>query len=80
MVSLKREGIAKWRGLTSQGPLYNHVLYISPEEDQSEQGSQTWYSLFPIENEELVYGKWEDNIIWDAQVRACIAATCIYQF
>lgn len=26
-----------------------------------------WYSIFPIDNEELVYGRWEDNIIWDAQ-------------
>ncbi|KAK2496938.1 hypothetical protein MC885_002187 [Smutsia gigantea] len=26
-----------------------------------------WYSIFPIDNEELVYGHWEDNIIWDAQ-------------
>ena len=24
-----------------------------------------WYSIFPIENEELVYGRWEDKIIWD---------------
>ena len=28
-----------------------------------------FYSLFPVENEELVYGKWEDKIIWDDQVR-----------
>lgn len=27
----------------------------------------TWYSIFPVENEELVYGKWEDNIIWDPE-------------
>ncbi|XP_034132637.1 transcription initiation factor TFIID subunit 1 isoform X4 [Drosophila guanche] len=27
----------------------------------------TWYSLFPVENEELIYQKWEDEIIWDAQ-------------
>lgn len=26
-----------------------------------------WYSIFPIDNEELVYGRWEDNIIWVAQ-------------
>lgn len=28
-----------------------------------------WYSIFPIENEVLVYKRWEDDIIWDAQVR-----------
>lgn len=27
----------------------------------------TWYSIFPVENEELVYGLWEDEIIWDAE-------------
>lgn len=27
----------------------------------------TWYSIFPVENEELVYGTWEDEIIWDAK-------------
>ena len=27
----------------------------------------TWYSIFPVENEELVYGIWEDNIIWDPE-------------
>ncbi|TWW74873.1 transcription initiation factor TFIID subunit 1 isoform X11 [Takifugu flavidus] len=26
-----------------------------------------WFSIFPIDNEELVYGRWEDNIIWDDQ-------------
>uniref|UniRef100_A0A8B9IVH4 Transcription initiation factor TFIID subunit n=1 Tax=Amazona collaria TaxID=241587 RepID=A0A8B9IVH4_9PSIT len=35
--------------------------YISVDEDK------TWYSIFPIDNEELVYGRWEDNIIWDDQ-------------
>lgn len=32
----------------------------------------TWYSIFPVENEELVYGKWEDNIIWDPENMATI--------
>ncbi|XP_054274106.1 transcription initiation factor TFIID subunit 1-like [Macrosteles quadrilineatus] len=30
-------------------------------------GDDTWYSIFPVENEELVYGTWEDEIIWDAE-------------
>ena len=24
--------------------------------------------MFPIENEDLVYGCWEDDVIWDSQV------------
>ncbi|XP_052278992.1 transcription initiation factor TFIID subunit 1-like isoform X2 [Dreissena polymorpha] len=27
----------------------------------------SWYSIFPIENRELIYGNWEDDIIWDAE-------------
>lgn len=27
----------------------------------------TWYSIFPVENEELVYGCWENEVIWDAE-------------
>ncbi|GFS23995.1 transcription initiation factor TFIID subunit 1 [Elysia marginata] len=26
-----------------------------------------WYSIFPIENEALIYKDWEDDIIWDAE-------------
>uniref|UniRef100_A0A6I8NJU8 Transcription initiation factor TFIID subunit 1 n=1 Tax=Ornithorhynchus anatinus TaxID=9258 RepID=A0A6I8NJU8_ORNAN len=29
--------------------------------------NKPWNSIFPIENEELVYERWEENIIWDAQ-------------
>ena len=27
----------------------------------------TWYSIFPVDNEELVYGRWEDEVIWDTE-------------
>lgn len=36
--------------------------------DMTEQGSPMWYSIFPVENTDLVYGNWEDKIIWDAEV------------
>uniref|UniRef100_T1IVK3 Transcription initiation factor TFIID subunit 1 n=1 Tax=Strigamia maritima TaxID=126957 RepID=T1IVK3_STRMM len=32
-----------------------------------ESKNDTWYSIFPIENVELVHGIWENDIIWDAQ-------------
>ncbi|XP_078067599.1 transcription initiation factor TFIID subunit 1 isoform X3 [Mustelus asterias] len=38
-----------------------------PEQHASQEDDKTWYSIFPIDNEELVYGRWEDNIIWDDQ-------------
>ncbi|KAL1456949.1 hypothetical protein WDU94_001632 [Cyamophila willieti] len=34
---------------------------------QDDNQDDTWYSIFPVENEELVYGIWEDEIIWDAE-------------
>ncbi|MCJ8750159.1 hypothetical protein PDJAM_G00259270 [Pangasius djambal] len=33
----------------------------------SHEGDAPWYSIFPIDNEELVYGRWEDCVIWDDQ-------------
>lgn len=38
-----------------------HSFSASQEEDSP------WFSIFPIDSEELVYGRWEDNIIWDDQ-------------
>ncbi|XP_012989930.1 transcription initiation factor TFIID subunit 1 isoform X2 [Esox lucius] len=40
---------------------HNHDRHASHEDDAQ------WFSIFPIDNEELVYGRWEDNIIWDDQ-------------
>lgn len=34
---------------------------------KQEETDDTWYSIFPVENEELVYSKWEDEVIWDAE-------------
>ncbi|XP_020564606.1 transcription initiation factor TFIID subunit 1 isoform X5 [Oryzias latipes] len=39
----------------------------SLDHQASQEESCSWYSIFPIDNEELVYGRWEDNIIWDDQ-------------
>lgn len=36
---------------------------MESEKDKDE----TWYSMFPAENEELIYGIWENNVIWDAE-------------
>ncbi|XP_066515590.1 transcription initiation factor TFIID subunit 1 [Hoplias malabaricus] len=40
---------------------HNHDHLVCQEDDMP------WFSIFPIDNEELVYGRWEDNIIWDDQ-------------
>lgn len=37
------------------------------EQLNEEQKDDTWYSIFPAENEELVYGVWESDVIWDAE-------------
>ena len=42
---------------------------------EAEQPKQDkWFSIFPVENESLLYERWEDNIIWDAQV--CARCSC----
>lgn len=28
---------------------------------------ETWYSMFPAENEELIYGIWENDVIWETE-------------
>lgn len=38
------------------------LIFAASQEDDC-----SWFSIFPIDNEELVYGRWEDNIIWDDQ-------------
>ena len=39
-----------------------------PEDEKTVKESATWYSIFPVENTDLVYGNWEDKIIWDSEV------------
>nr|XP_043897762.1 transcription initiation factor TFIID subunit 1-like isoform X6 [Solea senegalensis] len=40
---------------------------ISHDNQASLEEDCPWFSIFPIDNEELVYGRWEDHIIWDDQ-------------
>lgn len=46
--------------------------------ESQEPKDNTWYSIFPIENQELIYGNWEDDIIWDAEVCYFFIIMCIY--
>ncbi|XP_069468453.1 transcription initiation factor TFIID subunit 1 isoform X2 [Ambystoma mexicanum] len=57
-----------------QKPSISSVLGLSKGKEKhtsDQQGSmdddRPWFSIFPIDNEELVYGRWENNIIWDDQ-------------
>ncbi|NXR09364.1 TAF1 factor, partial [Semnornis frantzii] len=58
----QRASLAGWlpSSMTRNATAYN-AQQASLDEDKP------WYSIFPIDNEELVYGRWEDNIIWDDQ-------------
>lgn len=31
-----------------------------------DESDPTWYSIFPVENEDLVYNAWESEVIWDS--------------
>ncbi|XP_057320639.1 transcription initiation factor TFIID subunit 1-like [Microplitis mediator] len=35
--------------------------------EKNEQQDETFSSLFPVENDDLVYGLWENEVIWDAE-------------
>ncbi|KAJ7383773.1 Transcription initiation factor TFIID subunit 1 [Desmophyllum pertusum] len=48
-------------------------------EDNNQQKSRTWYSIFPVENTDLVYGNWEDKIIWDAENMSSIPSPTVMQ-
>ncbi|XP_033321327.1 TATA-box binding protein associated factor 1 isoform X2 [Megalopta genalis] len=37
------------------------------QQSREENYDDTWYSIFPVENEELVYGLWEEEVIWDPE-------------
>uniref|UniRef100_A0A146L8G5 Transcription initiation factor TFIID subunit 1 n=5 Tax=Lygus hesperus TaxID=30085 RepID=A0A146L8G5_LYGHE len=43
----------------------------APQKNE-ENTDDTWYSIFPVENEELVYGTWEDEVIWDPESMTAI--------
>ncbi|XP_059612108.1 transcription initiation factor TFIID subunit 1 isoform X2 [Phlebotomus argentipes] len=51
----------------SQSGKMSKSQMISLMLQKPEEADDTWYSIFPVENEELVYSKWEDEVIWDAE-------------
>ncbi|KAI8483835.1 Transcription initiation factor TFIID subunit 1 [Branchiostoma belcheri] len=57
------------QGLNISVTLPNSIPSTSSGKNQQDPDGddQQWYSLFPVENPELVYGNWEDDIIWDPQ-------------
>ncbi|KAI5260476.1 transcription initiation factor TFIID subunit 1 isoform X3 [Manis pentadactyla] len=61
----QRASLAGWlpSSMTRNAMAYNVQQGFAATLDDD----KPWYSIFPIDNEELVYGCWEDNIIWDAQ-------------
>ncbi|XP_058174167.1 transcription initiation factor TFIID subunit 1 [Anopheles ziemanni] len=42
-------------------------MVINATQKAQEENEDTWFSIFPVENDELVYNKWEDEVIWDAE-------------
>ncbi|CAH0547721.1 unnamed protein product [Brassicogethes aeneus] len=48
-------------------PIQSKSKAILSKLRQDPDHDDTWYSIFPVENEDLVYGRWEDDVIWDAE-------------
>ncbi|VVC39968.1 Bromodomain, conserved site,TAFII-230 TBP-binding,Transcription initiation factor TFIID subunit 1 [Cinara cedri] len=63
-VRLATSNINVSQSQNKMAPKSNMNLKQQPINDTTD---DTWYSIFPVENEELVYGTWEDEIIWDAK-------------
>nr|CAD7591940.1 unnamed protein product [Timema genevievae] len=56
-----------------QGDVVEFAWLLSKHQQRVEDNTDdTWYSIFPVENEELVYGSWEDEVIWDSENMARI--------
>ncbi|KPU79562.1 uncharacterized protein Dana_GF17182, isoform D [Drosophila ananassae] len=54
-------------GNSNKGSAASKKAQQNAQAKPAEAPDDTWYSLFPVENEELIYHKWEDEVIWDAQ-------------
>nr|XP_022324480.1 transcription initiation factor TFIID subunit 1-like isoform X2 [Crassostrea virginica] len=60
------------QGFSKTLPGISPVFKGGPGQSGSESQEQSrekdiWYSIFPIENQDLLYKRWEDDIIWDAE-------------
>ncbi|XP_045448768.1 transcription initiation factor TFIID subunit 1 [Melitaea cinxia] len=53
--------------LQQKPPTSTSLTSNNPGANSADGEDNTWYSIFPVENEELVYGTWEDEVIWDAE-------------
>ena len=42
--------------------------------DEGARPEKEWFSIFPVENDALLYDRWEDDIIWDAKAMDDIPA------
>ncbi|XP_053660820.1 transcription initiation factor TFIID subunit 1 [Anopheles marshallii] len=52
---------------SSASKLSKTQMIINAAQKAQEENEDAWYSIFPVENDELVYDKWEDDVIWDAE-------------
>ncbi|KAL0280152.1 UNVERIFIED_CONTAM: hypothetical protein PYX00_001531 [Menopon gallinae] len=51
----------------TKAPVLVNRVQNQQQPSSQDNADDTWYSIFPVENEELVYGCWEDEVIWDAE-------------
>uniref|UniRef100_A0A182QS87 Transcription initiation factor TFIID subunit 1 n=1 Tax=Anopheles farauti TaxID=69004 RepID=A0A182QS87_9DIPT len=54
-------------GKSGTSKLSKTQMIINAAQKAQEENEDAWYSIFPVENDELVYNKWEDDVIWDAE-------------
>lgn len=59
----EKEKVAGWLPSRNSRTVKQNTILKNTEKLHED----TWYSLFPIENDELINSKWEDDVIWDSQ-------------
>ena len=45
----------------------------------NDHNQKTWYSIFPIDNYDLMYGDWEKDIIIDPEVRSIVSSRSLHR-
>ena len=52
-----------------QSSVWSRQQHQQNSEQPGGGGGGVSYSVFPVDNYDIIYKRWEDDIIWDSEVR-----------
>ncbi|XP_048585830.1 transcription initiation factor TFIID subunit 1 isoform X2 [Nematostella vectensis] len=73
---LKNTGAAIKSNINSMVPVNTNKPGVGSNQPKK---PSKWYSIFPVDNDDLVYCNWEDKIIWDSQAMPQIPSPTVMQ-